>query len=248
MSPKTQSPPVVLIGGWGVSVDMVMPLVEDWPAPVFPVSLDDEGVGTCPDVSALAEQLTKRFPRPALWIGWSLGGQVAMAAAEAAPAQVRSVVTLCSFPKFVATQQWPQGMAAAQFHQFAEGLQRDAQRCRQRFLMLQTLGDPDEAEARRALKPWLARTEQFSPQMLAKTLDWLALTDQRSLWQRLDRPALHVWGDRDQVVNAAMADATLSKRARGERVADLNHWPRGDAMARCRQLVRGFVNACEGVA
>ncbi len=248
MSSTTLSLPVVLIGGWGVSVDMVAPLVKDWPAPVHSVSLDDDWVGACPDLRALAELLTERFTEPALWIGWSLGGQLAMAAAEIAPARVRGVVTLCSFPKFVAAEQWPQGMAPARLQQFAQGLQRDAQRCRQRFLMLQTLGDPDEGAARRALKPWLAKGEQFSPQVLATTLDWLARTDQRTLWQRLTMPALHVWGDQDQVVNAAMADTALPVSARVERVAGLSHWPRGDAMARCRQLVGAFVNECEGVA
>ncbi|MDX1457554.1 MAG: alpha/beta fold hydrolase [Marinobacter sp.] len=241
-------PPIVLIAGWGVPAAMLEPLVADWPGAVHQVSLDEDWVGESPDVDSLAARLVQQFAEPALWLGWSLGGQVAMAAAAMAPEQALGVLTICSFPRFVASKDWPCGMAEPQFRRFGEDLQRNARRCRQRFLTLQIMGDPNEGEAKRALKPWLADAPQFSDGVLSRTYDWLATNDQRKLWQSLCVPALHLWGEGDRVVRAEMSELPLSAAARTERVPGLTHWPRSDALARCRQSMASFAEQCREVA
>ncbi|MDX1756767.1 MAG: alpha/beta fold hydrolase [Marinobacter sp.] len=248
MSQVERALPIVLVAGWGVPAEMLSGLFDGWPSPVHLVSLDAELVGDSPDVETLAARLTDRYTEPALWVGWSLGGQVAMAAADRAPDRVQGVLTLCSFPRFVATADWPYGMAQAQFQRFSEDLQRDARRCRQRFLTLQALGDPDELEAKRALRPWLRNEAGFTPPVLQRTLDWLAHTDQRRLWQSLELPVLHLWGECDRVVSGAMAGVPVSSSARVARVAGLTHWPRGHALDRCRQALVRFVEQCQEVA
>lgn len=240
MSDVRATLPLVLIGGWGVSVNMVTPVVTDWPAPVYPVSLDDDLVTAAADVQVAAEQLLQRLPAPAIWIGWSLGGQVAMAAAAMAPGQVRGVVTLCSFPRFEAAEDWPYGMPEDSFRQFAEGLHRDGDRHWKRFLMLQALGDPDEAAARLQLKGWLEAGPPVAQPVLERSLEWLAGTDQRRLWCRLTVPALHLWGERDHVVNPLMATADSAPQAVTECIAGMTHWPRDEAAARCREQIDNF--------
>ncbi len=48
----------------------------------------------------------------ALWLGWSLGGLVALRAALDYPANVRGLVMIASSPRFVSAPDWPHGVAA----------------------------------------------------------------------------------------------------------------------------------------
>lgn len=242
MSEAANQLPLVLIGGWGVSVDMVAPVLADWPAPVHLVNLDNALVTESQGVEGAASHLLQRFQAPAVWVGWSLGGQVAMAAAAEAPQQVRAVITLCSFPRFEAAKDWPYGMPEDSFRQFADGLHLDGYRYWKRFLMLQAMGDADEADARQQLKEWLLEGPPLAQAGLEKSLEWLATTDQRRLWRQLSVPALHLWGERDHVVSPLILNADPAPQGVTELIAGMSHWPRGAAADQCRLEIMNFIN------
>ncbi|HEV8077593.1 MAG TPA: alpha/beta fold hydrolase, partial [Marinobacter sp.] len=104
---------LVVIGGWGVPAAMLEPLYRNWPGSVQTVSLTDDGLRTCDSPAHVATKLLQRYPQPSVWLGWSLGAQVAMAAAQANPHSVNKVVTLGGFPQFMASQDWPWGVSPA---------------------------------------------------------------------------------------------------------------------------------------
>ncbi|OEY65234.1 alpha/beta fold hydrolase [Marinobacter sp. X15-166B] len=234
------TPDIVLVGGWGVDAAMVAPIVEQWPAAVHLVTLDDTTLGSADTVDALARQLLRQYPEPALWLGWSLGGQVAMAAARQAAAQVVGVVTLCSFPRFVAAPQWPYGMPEDSFTQFYRGLHDDGVRYWKRFLLMQVVGAPDAEAAKEALKHWMVTGPPADQLRLERSLGWLASSDQRADWQRMPVPCLHLWGEQDYLVNPLMALSDYGPGARVEVIPGMTHWPRAAAVALCRRELERF--------
>ncbi|SFM40124.1 alpha/beta fold hydrolase [Marinobacter zhejiangensis] len=241
MTSPASYPALVLVGGWGVSAAMVEPVVAGWPGDVQVVSLDSNLVAGVESIEDLASALQSAFPRPAVWLGWSQGGQVAMSVAQQAPDQVLAVVTLCSFPRFVAADDWPYGMLPDTFRQFREGVEREPERYWKRFLALQVLGSADEKSGRRDLAPWLATGPSLSPEDLRRTLDWLGTTDQRRLWQHPTVSTLHLWGDQDYLVDSHLVDVIANWGGETRQVSGMGHWPRGSAVARCQDEIRRFV-------
>src|SRR5690606_40237197 len=63
------------------------------------------------DLEDAVARIADRVPR-AIWLGWSLGGLVALHAALDRPAQVRGLAMLCATPRFVAAPDWPHAMPA----------------------------------------------------------------------------------------------------------------------------------------
>ncbi|MBD3655258.1 MULTISPECIES: alpha/beta fold hydrolase [Marinobacter] len=240
--------PAILLGGWAVEATMVAPVLNDWPGPVTVVSLDEELLLGCDSVSAVADALARRYPGPGLWLGWSMGAQVAMAVAQQHPDQVRALVTLAGFPCFVQTADWPFGMEPALFRQFVSDFADNPARAWQRFLRLQIRGDGQESAARAALTPWLHRGSLLGPEALHKGLTWLAHTDQRKLWREVGIPALHLFGERDPVVSARMAEMVLPPTARAAVISGMAHWPCLGSLDRVRTELTDFVATLPGGA
>src|SRR5688572_15138866 len=128
-----QGPALVLIHGWamhgGIFAPLLRELVRDFE--VHLVDLPGHGLSPERDVSFdpadCARRLVERVPG-AMWVGWSLGGLVALHAALEFPAQVRSLALIASNPCFVLGEDWTLGVAHEVFTQFATGLRTDWRR------------------------------------------------------------------------------------------------------------------------
>lgn len=235
---------LVVIGGWGLPVEVLEPLARDWRGECFYFGLDQplSSVVTTPE--AFADTLLAQVPDGAVWLGWSLGGQLAMLAASRAVIPPAGVVTLCSTPAFVERPGWELGMARVRFEAFVQGMRANAEREWRRFLLLQIRGDERATEARRALNPWL---EQGVPAALASlqcTLGWLETLDLRELWQAPPCPALHILGARDPLVDAAIAEQP-GMRSRFLSIPEMAHWPHSPYWGSVRQSVIGSIAAWE---
>src|SRR5271170_7944996 len=55
----------------------------------------------------LTENVLENSPQSAVFVGWSLGGLVAMNIAIHYPERISQLITLASTPKFVADRDWP---------------------------------------------------------------------------------------------------------------------------------------------
>lgn len=214
-----QGPALVLIHGWAMHGGIFAPLLREL-APRFTVHLVDlPGHGLSPerevafDPVECARRLAERVPR-ATWMGWSLGGLVALHATLAFPAHVTRLAMIASNPRFVLGEDWPLGVAREVFTQFADGLRGDWRRTLERFLALEAHGSERAQAELRELKAHLFERGEPSLPVLEQGLRVLDGTDLRARLPGLLMPSLWIAGRRDRLVPAA-AMAWAAEQARG---------------------------------
>jgi len=200
-----EGPPLVLLHGWAMHSGLWGSLVEDLARRyrVHAVDLPGHGASGAPAEFTLAgvvAALAAAFPRkgpPLTVVGWSLGGQVAMRWALAAPDQVGRIVLVATSPRFVAGDDWPHAMAPATLDRFGDELRIAWKLTVQRFLALQLHGSDTPRAMLAELKHRLLAREAPSPATLAAALAVLRDTDLRFEIPGIAQPALVVSGDRD---------------------------------------------------
>lgn len=154
------------------------------------------------DARACAHNIADATP-PAVWIGWSLGGLVALHAALERPAQVRALALIASNARFVLGDDWPHGVAHEVFAQFSDGLRDDWRRTVARFLALEAYGS-DRAQAElRDLKAQVFERGEPALAVLQQGLDALDRSDLRAGVSHLTMPNLWIAGRRDRLVPPA---------------------------------------------
>jgi len=238
---------LVVVGGWGVRVEMLEELYRFWPGPIELVSLGDDLIGRCESVGQVADELLSRYAEPSVWMGWSLGAQVVMEAANRGAGAVSAVITLAGFPKFIADERWLNGMSVEEFGVFSRGLSRESDRYWVHFLLLMINGSASVLSERQRLKKWLGKGSPVSKVNLVKSLGWLEQTDQRLLWSQVDIPVLHITGACDQVV-ATWAGALEARSSSVEvNVPGMAHWPGGVFAEDCCVVIEKFLQSLEGV-
>jgi pimeloyl-[acyl-carrier protein] methyl ester esterase len=227
-SARTGRPLLLLLHGWGLHSGVWQPLLPALRKHFDPLLVDLPGLGRSGALSgpvsleAVAADILQQVPGGAIWLGWSLGGLVAAEAARQAPERVAGLVTVASNPCFVARDDWPCGMAAATFGGFVSALATDPGRTLASFALLQSRGEAAR-ETLRALKVLLA---EHQPAALADNLMLLA-EDRRATLSGLALPALHIFGDADQLVPAAIVAQlqALQPRARLRLYEGAGHLP-----------------------
>jgi pimeloyl-[acyl-carrier protein] methyl ester esterase len=218
-------PALVLIHGWAMHGGIFAPLVERLQSRFQLHLVDLPGHGRSRDddsplaLAPVAERLVAEIPR-ALWLGWSLGGLVALQAAQKHPAAVRGLAMLCASPRFVRQDDWPQGMAASVFENFAAELADDYRGTLDRFLMLEAQGSDHMRQELRLLREQLFVHGEPTRQALCDGLDILQRSDLRAGLPALTMPSLWIAGRRDRLVSPAAMQAA-SERARGARYVEI---------------------------
>lgn len=227
-----QGPDVVLLHGWAMHGGVFAPLVEALRGDHTLHLVDLPGHGHS-RASALplalapvADALAARLPR-ALWLGWSLGGLFALQAASAHPGRVRGLSMLAASPRFVRADDWPHGMAAQVFRDFAQGLGADYRGTLERFVALEAFGSDAARDEMRTLREALFARGEPAPRALADGLDLLERSDLRAVLPDLAMPSLWLGGRRDRLVDprALQAAGALAPRARVEVLAHAGHAP-----------------------
>jgi pimeloyl-[acyl-carrier protein] methyl ester esterase len=201
-------PDLVLVHGWAMHAGIFAPLTRLL-TPHFRVHLVDlpgHGANIGSEVAcspaACANALVAQLPR-ALWVGWSLGGIVALQAALAHANKVRGIVEIAASPRFVLAPDWPLGVAADVFAQFGAGLHRDYRGTIERFLALEALGSDHLQAELRELKAHVFERGEPSLEALEQGLRALQTTDLRASLTQLAVPSLWIAGRRDRLVPAA---------------------------------------------
>ncbi|MEZ5569002.1 MAG: malonyl-ACP O-methyltransferase BioC [Halioglobus sp.] len=221
---------LVLLHGWGCDRQIwraLVPLLRPWADLTL---LDIPGcspVVTETPAPALADVLDGILavaPGRAVYVGFSLGGQLATALASRVPERVAGLVTVCSNPRFVAGDGWP-GMPSKTFEEFSTAYTEAGIATLARFGALQVLGCRERGALLRLLKALThsARAEgaRFSARAPAPVVDldtacahalhsglhWLAQLDLRAELARLTVPQWHLLAGNDALVPPAAADA-----------------------------------------
>ncbi|PKM21389.1 MAG: pimeloyl-[acyl-carrier protein] methyl ester esterase [Gammaproteobacteria bacterium HGW-Gammaproteobacteria-14] len=204
---------LVLLHGWGLHSivwDDVMPdLLQHFRVTV----IDLPGMGQSPmpageyDLAYLVDQVGAILPSRCHLLGWSLGGLIAMQLAATRPAQVISLTTVATTPRFVEAEGWP-GVSSQLFERFQEVFDEDAEGTLIRFLALNCKDASTVKDDVRKLKEILYFCGLPAPRALRGGLHVLRDTDLRATLATLAQPVLMLFGGNDNIVPAAVM-ATL---------------------------------------
>jgi len=244
-TPPARNPParnpLVLVHGWGMNAGVWAGLPEALTERFAPVALDLPGHGGAPFspeqwsldhwAQAGLDQADERLPggegAPAVWLGWSLGGLVALQAARLAPERVKALVLVTATPRFVRAVDWQVAVPEGTLGQFHDGLLADPAGTLERFLALQVRGSEDARGLLRRLRTGLAEQPAPDPAALAQGLQLLREEDLRGPLPDIRPPALWLFGERDTLVPAAAAErvALLMPEARVQVLPGAAHAP-----------------------
>lgn len=233
--------PLLLVHGWGAHGGVWAEL-RDLLGQRFAVQAPDiDGDGSFDEA---VDRLAAAAPPRCVVGGWSLGGQLALSWARRHPAQVERLLLFSTTPKFVAADDWPQGMAQAEFESFVAAVKADADAALHRFRLLETRGDAQARTVIRRLKHLLETRGTAAAAGLLRMLNWLREVDLRAQLPDIGQPALVIHGDCDSLVPPPAADALAAALpdARFCRIAGAAHVPFVSDAARVSVLITEFCN------
>ncbi|QIK37650.1 pimeloyl-ACP methyl ester esterase BioH [Caldichromatium japonicum] len=225
--------PCVLLHGWGMC-DQVWEAV---PAAVWeglaPQTLALPGHSGIPlpagraDLEGWTEDCLARAPQAAIWLGWSLGGLIALAAALQSPERVQALVLVAASPRFIQAPDWLAAMPEQTLDRFHAELLTEPQETLNRFLALQVRGGSEPQSTLRRLKQAIAAAPAPNPRALEIGLEILRQVDLRSRLQEIRCPLLWVLGGRDALVPVRVGEriAELAPRAQVQVIPDAAHAP-----------------------
>ncbi|NOX76962.1 MAG: pimeloyl-ACP methyl ester esterase BioH [Gammaproteobacteria bacterium] len=210
-----RGPDLLLIHGWGMNGDVwegLLPALE----PHFRVTIVDlPGHGRSVDdfdeftLPTLAADIADIAPDHASIVGWSLGGQIATQFALDYPQRINKLTLVASSPRFVRSDDWPNGVAPEVLNGFAEGLISDFQATLRRFIAIQAMGSEHAREQQRDLRERVFRHGKPQLRALEGGLQLLQHTDLRPQLSRLDCDTLLISGEHDALFRLAAAQQTL---------------------------------------
>lgn len=223
-----EKPTLVMLHGWGMNSSIwqsVLPTLEEH----FSITLIDlPGLGQSPALEnftfdAAVDALLAAAPERAYWLGWSLGGQLAVAAAAKAPGRVSALVMVGSNPCFVARDDWACAMDTETYQGFKGALAENPAKTLTRFIMLQTQGAEEGRETLKLLKQLV---KEDRPSALVPALALLE-ADARNALTELKIPVLLQLGEKDLLVpvNALKGCVELNAAAKTAVYEGAGHLP-----------------------
>jgi pimeloyl-[acyl-carrier protein] methyl ester esterase len=200
----------VFVHGWAMNSAVWDDCIAQLPDWIDVIVVDLPGHGTMVEVQAdtlddYVHSLSTLTQRPAIWIGWSLGGLAVLRLAELYPQRVASALLVATSPCFVAREGWRCAVDESVFDQFAQNLKRNQEKTIQRFLALQVKGLPDAIGVVRKLQQSLKLRGSASADALASGLKILLETDLRQNIRLIERPLHWLLGNLDGLVPSELA-------------------------------------------
>lgn len=205
---SAQTIPIALLHGWGFTPSIWQGVIESLVqmgirrdrilAPALPLESN-------PSAPTSVGVLGSHLPARAHLVGWSLGGEMALAFAQKFSDRVASLTLISSTPCFMNRDDWQAGQPSALLDDFDERLANNPAALLKRFSMLIRHGDA-EAGRDRALTERLSLASETDPVRLAAGLQLLRRIDLRSGTLNLTAPCLLLHGAQDAVVPVTAAE------------------------------------------
>lgn len=226
-------PDLVLIHGWGLHGGIWGELPARLAEHFRVTTLDLPGhgrsrtTGEALSLTAFTDSVAALCPAPAIWLGWSLGGLLALDAARRYPQKVAKLVLVGTTPKFVQAPDWPHAMPAEVFAGFAQSLVQDYRATLLRFLSLHVGGNESARALLKQLRAGMFAHGEPQAEALAAGLAILEQTDLRAGLADIQIPAWVVHGSHDRLAPPAAGEylATQLPRARLLRIEGAGHAP-----------------------
>jgi len=205
-------PQLVFLHGWGLNSDVWEDVASELAQRYTVTLVDLPGHGRSElihqdyQLEAIAQQLAEAIPTPATWVGWSLGGLIALQIAHQHPEQVNGLVMVASSPQFVKSEEWPHAVEPAIFEKFASDLEEDYQATLSRFVAIQAMGSSESKLEVRKLRERLQRHGEPQLQALRGGLRLLQKSNLHDELATLQCPVKIILGRRDTLASARAAN------------------------------------------
>jgi len=171
---------------------------------VHVLPLPGYGTDSAPAALSLAATVTavaRDAPRRCGVVGWSLGGEIALAWALRAPRQVERLALIGTTPRFTSRPGWPCGTPPAVLREFGQAIVVVRANVLARFVAVQAKGDGRARHVAGVLQRLYERG--VADEVLAAGLTVLASTDLRRDLRWVTQPVLVMHGARDRIVPPA---------------------------------------------
>jgi pimeloyl-[acyl-carrier protein] methyl ester esterase len=240
-------PPLILLHGWGMTSAVFAGLSEQLATSYRLLAPDLRGHGNSEPgfgyaLTDLAGDLTEWCEvlnlQEAALLGWSLGGQVALALCPALDGRLRRLMLVATTPRFAAADDWPHGLPDGRVRVMVRNLKKAPRLTVEDFWYSQFTGETP-------LPPtgMLTEAEQGLSSLLA-TLDTLRQSDLRAVLAGIELPTLVLQGGADSITLPAAGGYLAEHLPQGQLVIweEAGHAPFLTAPERCAQLIREFLS------
>ena len=241
-----QSPVLYMVHGWAVHSALLMPLAKQLATDHHVHLVDLSGHGHNQDQQLPAElsacaQLADDF-EPGIWLGWSLGGMLAMNLALQRPQLVNKLILLCATPCFTRKQHWPDGVESSVLDQFGDSIQQNIKQTIRRFLQLEVLGSGDEKDQLKAITELVFNAPLPQITSLQAGLHLLRHADLSLSLKKLQMPSLWLTGRRDRMVRpAAVQLASEFSQGKYQMIRGAGHAPFIHHSDELTDIIRDFL-------
>lgn len=208
-------PDLVLLHGWGLHGGLWSSIARTLSDSYRIHAIDLPGHGNSPlpelpyTIDNVAEVIANAVPEGASWVGWSLGGMIALNAAFSC-ADIHKLVLVGAGPRFVQGDDWPHATPTGVLQGFCDELAKDYQTTLMRFLALQARGSERGREELRTLRTELFSHGEPAPEALKGGLELLRQVDLRQHLAEINQPVLLIHGEKDTLFSLESARATTS--------------------------------------
>ena len=169
-------------------------------------------------LDSIAKQMANNILNPAVVLGWSFGGLIAIKLAALFPHKVKKLILLSSQPKFLSAPSW-EGIAPDSAAQFIDELSNDFEKQVSYFISLVCYPD-----SKHSYKKILMEHFIYEKESLLRSLDILFQEDLREDYKNLTSDILHIVNKQDAVIkqNSQQLQA-LNPKARVVVLEKLGH-------------------------
>ena len=193
--------PLVFLHGWGQSGCIWFQQRQAFPDAIF-INLPGHGGAADAPADQWLQIVADQLPdAPAVLVGWSLGGMLAMAIACRWPERIAALALIASTPSFRLRDGWAHGCDQVVFADFEKAAVSQSPKIMNRFFALMILGDGLSRSAYNALARQAVNRQ--CPTTAAGITTGLALLisiDLRDQLHGLSMPTLVMHGEQDAIV------------------------------------------------
>lgn len=214
---------MVFLHGWGQSERIWFQQHQAFPDAHF-INLPGHGGAADAPSAQWFQVVADLLPeQPAVLVGWSLGGMLAMEIACRWPERIAALALISSTPSFRLRDGWEHGCDQEVFSDFEQAVVSQSPKIMNRFFALMMLGDGLSRSAYNALaRQAVNRHSPTTEAGITAGLELLSCIDLRDQIHGLHMPALVMHGEQDAIVPFA-ASLALAEDLPDSRLQAFSH-------------------------